>query len=253
MSDSPHDASVDSTPHDDPHIAHDAYQKLAAHYAALVDTKPHNAYYDRPAMLNLLPDVNGLHVLDAGCGTGVYAEWLLDHGATVTGVDGTPNMLAFARERCGGRADLRLHDLNAPLDFLADGTVDVVLSALVMHYLEDWDAPFVEFARVLKTGGLFVFSTGHPLDELRMSPSGNYFAVEPVTYPWRGFGGDTINMPFYRRPLSAITGPLTRAGFVIEQLVEPLPTAEFAAADKDDYTKLMQQPAFLCIRAQKCE
>lgn len=64
----------------DKHIAFDAYEKLADAYAAMVDTKPHNAYLERPATLSLLPNVKGKRVLDAGCGPGVYSEWLVKHG-----------------------------------------------------------------------------------------------------------------------------------------------------------------------------
>ena len=62
-------------------IALDAYETLAEAYASVVDTKPHNAYYERPATLSLLPNVNGKRVLDAGCGPGVYSEWLIERGA----------------------------------------------------------------------------------------------------------------------------------------------------------------------------
>jgi 2-polyprenyl-3-methyl-5-hydroxy-6-metoxy-1,4-benzoquinol methylase len=64
---------------DDP-IALDAYETLAEAYASVIDTKPHNAYYERPATLSLLPEVRGKRVLDAACGPGVYAEWLLSRG-----------------------------------------------------------------------------------------------------------------------------------------------------------------------------
>ncbi len=62
-------------------IAYDAYEKLAHAYAEMIDTKPHNAYLERPTTLSLLPDVEGKRVLDAGCGPGVYAEWLVERGA----------------------------------------------------------------------------------------------------------------------------------------------------------------------------
>jgi hypothetical protein len=62
-------------------VAIEAYERLAEAYAARVDTKPHNAYYERPATLSLLPDVAGKRVLDAGCGPGVYSEWLAERGA----------------------------------------------------------------------------------------------------------------------------------------------------------------------------
>jgi 2-polyprenyl-3-methyl-5-hydroxy-6-metoxy-1,4-benzoquinol methylase len=69
-----------SNDHEDKPVALDAYDALAESYAALVDTKPHNAYYERPATLSLLPDVRGKRVLDAGCGPGVYSEWLASRG-----------------------------------------------------------------------------------------------------------------------------------------------------------------------------
>jgi len=53
----------------------EAYETLAERYAVLVDTKPENAYYERPATLSLLRDMRGKRVLDAGCGPGSYAEW----------------------------------------------------------------------------------------------------------------------------------------------------------------------------------
>ncbi|MCW4048215.1 MAG: class I SAM-dependent methyltransferase, partial [Candidatus Bathyarchaeota archaeon] len=65
-------------------MAYDAYEKLAASYAEMVDTKPHNAYLERPTTISLLPDVWDKQVLDAGCGSGSLTMWLLEHGAQVT-------------------------------------------------------------------------------------------------------------------------------------------------------------------------
>ena len=62
-------------------IAYDAYQRLADAYASRIDSKPHNAYYERPAMLAMWPDLRGKYVLDAGCGPGVYSEELVLRGA----------------------------------------------------------------------------------------------------------------------------------------------------------------------------
>jgi SAM-dependent methyltransferase len=53
-------------------IAQAAFDQLAADFAARAETKAHNAYYDRPAVYALLPDVAGRRVLDAGCGPGIY-------------------------------------------------------------------------------------------------------------------------------------------------------------------------------------
>ena len=126
-------------------IAQEAYDELAEAYAAMVDTKPHNAYYERPATLSLLGDVSGQRVLDAGCGPGAYAEWLVKHGAQVVAVDANRKMVRLAKERLAGKAMVRLANLEEPLTFLEDGFFDIVLSALVMDYLPDWAVPFSEF------------------------------------------------------------------------------------------------------------
>ena len=54
-----------------------AYTALADASAARIDTKAHNAFYERPATLAMLPEVAGRNILDPGCGPGVYTEWLL--------------------------------------------------------------------------------------------------------------------------------------------------------------------------------
>ena len=74
-------------------ISYEAYQQLADLYATAVNTKPTNAYYERPGTLSLMPDVNGMRILDAGCGAGFYAKWLVDHGADVIGLDFSENMI----------------------------------------------------------------------------------------------------------------------------------------------------------------
>jgi len=40
-------------------ISFKSYEKMAEYYFNYVDTKPFNAYYERPGTLNLLPDVKG--------------------------------------------------------------------------------------------------------------------------------------------------------------------------------------------------
>ena len=75
-------------------IALEAYEQLADAYSALVDTKDYNAYYEWPAMISLMPAVSGTHALDAACGPGRYAEWLVEQGADVTAFDLSPRMLA---------------------------------------------------------------------------------------------------------------------------------------------------------------
>ena len=232
-------------------IAQSAYDELAEAYAEMVDTKPHNAYYERPATISLLPDVKGKLVLDAGCGPGVYAEWLVAHGAGVLAFDVNPKMVRSARQRLGDKVAVVQANLEAPLDFLADTWFDVVIAPLVMDYVKDWEPTLLEFHRVLKPRGVLVFSMEHPhtkYEEHR--ETSNYFNVELVEYTWRGFG-KPVRVPSYRRPLSGVINPLLRAGFMLDQILEPLPTEEFKEMDPEEYEELMRSPGFMCVRAVK--
>jgi SAM-dependent methyltransferase len=232
-------------------IAQEAYDALAEAYAAQVDTKPHNAYYERPATLSLLPELKGKRVLDAGCGPGAYAEWLVDHGAQVVAFDANAKMVKLARERLGDKAHILQANLEQPLDFLMDGEFDLVVSPLVMDYVRDWNGVFAEFYRVLRSRGCLVFSMEHPYikyDDHR--ETSNYFATEVVEYTWKGFG-TPVQVPSYRRPLSEVVNPLIRAGFVLDQILEPLPTEQFRLKEPEHYAELSRSPGFMCVRAFK--
>jgi SAM-dependent methyltransferase len=231
-------------------IALDAYEQLADVYAARVDTKAHNAYYERPAMLALMPEVGGLAVLDAACGPGRYAEWLVEQGATVTAFDVSPRMLMHARQRLGLRARLEHADLNQPLSFLGDGSFDLVVCALALDYVRDWPATLREFSRVLRSPGRLLFSVQHPLSSFSLRAAGHYFEVERVEHTWRDFGRPVV-VPWYRRPLMYVINALDDAGFATERLLEPQPTPEFELQDPEEYAELMQRPDFLCVRAVK--
>ena len=232
-------------------IAFEAYETLAEAYSAAVETKPHNALYERPATLSLLPDVRGKRVLDAGCGPGIYAEILLDRGASVFGIDASPNMIELARSRVGDRAEFRIADLREPFDFLDDGSFDLVISPLVIDYVEDWNSLFREYYRVLRSGGHFVLSVHHPFFEYIYYKVENYFEKAIVSVRWKGFPGVEVDMRSYRRPLQDVLNPLASAGFRLERILEPLPVPEFEQADPKHFEELSKFPSFLCVSATK--
>ena len=227
-----------------------AYEQMAERYNALIDHKPHNAYYDRPNTLSLLPDVMGKNVLDAACGPGKYAELLMEKGATVTGFDLSPKMIELAIQRNNGKGAFFVHDLTTPFHMVENGSFDIVLCALALHYIEDWNFTIREFHRALKPGGTLVISIEHPFFEYTFFNSDKYFEVEPVQCTWKGFG-EPVVVNSYRRPLGKCIQPLTTNGFYIDTILEPLPTEAFQRADPRHFEELSNFPAFLCIRAVK--
>ena len=76
-----------------------SYDSVADGYAAAIDHAPYNALYERPAMLGLLPPVDGRRILEAGCGAGWYTEQLLARGARVSAVDASAALVEHTRRR----------------------------------------------------------------------------------------------------------------------------------------------------------
>jgi len=241
---------------DDP-IGRRAYAAFADRYDAFAPTKPYNALHERPATLSLLGDVAGLRVLDAGCGSGICSEILARRGATVHGVDVTPEMLDLARRRCAGLpVELAWGDLAQPLHWLSDQSFDRVLCALALDYVEQLERTFAEFHRVARPGGVLVFSMGHPMrDWMDQRTHGDgdrsYHETNRFGMHWGGFGEPRPYVECYRRPLAAILNPLAEAGWSLERIVEPAPQEEMRTVDEKLYRELARTPAFICMRARR--
>lgn len=219
------------------------YDDMATFYQSHAAGGAYNALYDRPAVLDLLGDVSGLSVLDAGCGPGLYAAELLDQGAQVTGCDQSGEMIRLARERLGERADLRVHDLDEPLTWLADDSVDLAVMALVLHHLSDPVATLREMRRVLRPGGALVLSTVHPVLDWR-NHGGSYFTDTRVTETWQDQWAVTVR----RAPLTTWCAEFFEAGFVIADLREPLPVPAMAQQFPAEHARLSTAPAFIAFR-----
>lgn len=227
-----------------------AYEQIAEKYNELIDHKPHNAYYDRPNTLQLLPDLHGKTILDAACGPGKYAEILISKGATVKGFDISPKMIELAIKRNNKQGEFFVQDLSNKFVGIDTNSCDVVLCALALHYIEDWTFTIKEFYRVLKNNGILVISIEHPFFDFNFFKSKNYFEVENVKCTWKGFG-QPVEVNSYRRPLSECITPLTNNGFYIDKLLEPKPTKEFEQIDPRHFKELNEFPGFMCIRAVK--
>jgi SAM-dependent methyltransferase len=231
-------------------ISYNSYEEMAEYYFKYVDTKPYNAYYERPATISLLPEVEGKKVLDAGCAAGWYSNWLAEKGAIVTAVDFSPNMIEMTKRRVGNKAEVIRADLNEPLDFIGDKSIDIVLSSLALHYIKDWKPVMMEFSRILKREGLLVFSVHHPFMDFTFFKRENYFLTELLDDEWNTHKGK-VKVQFYRRPLSKIVSTVIDAGFAIEKLLEPMPEEKIKIEHPEIYDRLSKTPQFLFIKARK--
>jgi SAM-dependent methyltransferase len=225
----------------------DAYDRLAAVWAATTDDGPFNGLLERPALRSLVPaSLAGAVVLDAGCGSGTQAQWLLDQGAEVIGVDLSPRMIEEARRRCRGRGRFLVADLAEPLP-VESRSLDGITSSLALHYVRDWSVPLRSFASALRPGGWAVISLDHPFGPRLPSQQGGYFDTELVTDTWRKADVE-VSQRFWKRPLSAVADAFADAGFVIDRIAEPQPSQEALKRYPSELTGIAGKPTFIVYR-----
>lgn len=115
-----------------------------------------------PAVRGWLGPLAGKLALDLGCGTGRHTEVLVSGGARVVALDLTPEMIARARAKLGGRVvGWARHALPGPIPF-RDRTFDLAVLGLVAEHVVDLPAALAEVARVLAPSARVVLSALHP-------------------------------------------------------------------------------------------
>jgi trans-aconitate methyltransferase len=154
----------------------------------------------------------GERILDLGCGDGFLTQRIAQSGATLVGVDSSPQMIAAAKER---GVDARYASGEA-LPF--DQEFDAVFSNAALHWMHDHDAVLQGVYRALKPGGRFVAECGG---------QGNIAAIRVAllaVLTARGLTADRIenNRFFSNTEYRAL---LESHGFLVEEVtLTPRPT-----------------------------
>jgi len=158
------------------HAARQSFNKAADTYddVAALQREVGQRLLDRMDIVRLTPKT----IVDIGCGTGDTTLKLFQtyKKAQVIGVDFAEYMLENARSKLSWREKLlgrqpKFICGDAESLPLADQSVDFIFSSLALQWCNDLDAAFKECRRILKPGGLFMFSSLGPdtLKELRES------------------------------------------------------------------------------------
>ncbi len=110
-----------------------------------------------------IPAVDKLQVLDAGCGTGNLLQFLEKKipGATLVGIDLSPEMLQLARTKISGQTSLIQADLNKALPF-HDAAFGLITSTNVLYFVKEPRYTLQEYQRLLNPGGLLILTTLKP-------------------------------------------------------------------------------------------
>jgi len=199
----------------------------------------------------MFPEMAGKDVLDLGCGYGWHCKYAAEHGARqVIGIDQSKMMIAEAMKR--NAADniayrvCSLQDYEYPAE-----EWDLVISNLVLHYVEDLDGIYRNIHKTLRSGGVFLMNIEHPTFTAGVNQQfakDGTWPVDDYYYPGErrtDFLGHAIIK--YHHTLTQILGGLLKNGFRIEAVEEAMPPEEWRAVMPDE----MRRPMMLLVKAVK--
>lgn len=222
-------------------------------------------------MFKLLKKIHARDVLCVGCGSGEECAEIAKLGfKNVIGTDLSPQLIELAQE---AYPKLKFQVMNMEKLRFPKASFDVVYSSLAIHYARDWTKTLRESLRVLRPGGMMLFSTQHP----------TYFGSEQLLngskkrrllgYDWdkktdslRTYGdvltsrklvvkteqsGVTFKMENYFKSFSDMVNEIVSSGFEIVHCNEPKPVPE-AFKKKPSWSKANAGfPLFLIFELRK--
>lgn len=173
---------------------------------------------ETPVLLEALgPELEGLQILDLGCGTGRHAIPLANRGASVTALDFSEGMLGRARSKPDAeKVKFRQHDLTERLPF--EGPFDRVISSLVLEHIPELEPFFSEAGRVCHPQGLIFMTAMHPAMFLKGTQAG---FVDPET-------GVKTHPKSYPHQICDFVNAALKGGLILTDIQEYFGTTELA-------------------------
>jgi SAM-dependent methyltransferase len=175
---------------------------------------------------------------------------MAERGATVTGVDISPEMLRHAQAlEDGTPLGIAYRHLDARLigETFEGGSFDLATSCMALQDMPDIPDVLLGVARVLKPGGRFVACITHPGADMRYRQwvtdesgqrvalaLGGYFEEGPLSYDWKGDRlAYEFSTPGYHAPLERWFEWIAAAGFSLRSFREPKPSTAALEAHPD--------------------
>jgi len=201
--------------------AKESYDKVAAEYAVEFSDELNHKPFDRKLLNWLIEKVGALGpICDMGCGPGQIAKYLSDHGAEVRGVDLSPEMVRQA-QLLHPEIAFEQGDMLA-LDKIADDALGGIAAFYsLIHVPRNFVVKaLTEFKRVLRPGGCILMT--HHIGS--NSVHRNEWFGKEVALDFLFF--ETEEMKDY----------ITRAGLILEEVIERDPYRDFEYPSRRAYT-----------------
>ncbi|WP_033168629.1 helix-turn-helix domain-containing protein [Clostridium sp. KNHs205] len=205
---------------------------------------------------HLFGDVSGKKLLEIGCGTGHSLQYHGDHNASeLWGIDISENQIEKAEQylsACGYSAKLICspmeEECGIPVDYF-----DYVYSVYGVGWATDLESTFTRIASYLKKDGIFIFSWSHPIHKCVASENDSLiFKKSYFDESWYSVALDGGAISLSDRKLSTYINALTKAGFLIDQMVEESDNEIIQLYKDSDFAKKAKMlPVTFVIKARK--
>lgn len=211
-----------------------------------------------PALRALVPRLQGLRVVDLGCGLGWFCRWARTQGAaSVLGLDVSQRMLEKAAT-LGTDSGIAYERADLEALALAPQSFDFAYSSLAFHYIEDLATLLGTVHRALVPGGRLVFSVEHPVFMAPRTPGWHVDAQGRKSWPLDSYqmeGPRTTNwlaegVVKQHRTLGTLLNALIQAGFSIGHVQEWGPTDAQVAA-LPSLAEERERPMMLLVSANR--
>jgi 2-polyprenyl-3-methyl-5-hydroxy-6-metoxy-1,4-benzoquinol methylase len=209
-------------------------------------------------VLEHLPPVNGLRILEIACGRGGFSRLLASQGAVMLGCDFSNKALQIAKQKHGNDARTHLDLVQADAGDLpfANESFDVVISCETIEHVPDPKRALIEMARVSRCAGRLFLTTPNYFNAMglyyvyatlrgkRATPGSDQPYDRPFLFPrirsllkeagWRILDSDGTVHQFPIRPgHSPVAVPALESNRSLRRLLSPLALHYFVIAGKN--------------------
>ncbi|HMQ31317.1 MAG TPA: class I SAM-dependent methyltransferase [Chloroflexaceae bacterium] len=218
-----------------------------------------------PAVLELLALRQGERLLEIGCGPAPLAPAVARAGASYTGVDLSPRMVAHARARHGRRGRFLVADAGdlAACPKLGAGAFDAAVFLLSLQNIEPLEPALASAAWALRPGGRLVLLLTHPCFRIQRQSGWGWDAGRKLRYrrvdryltplrvplrpPSSGRGAPASS---FHRPLGAYVNGMAAHGLALDGMREVARPAPRGAPPAEARAEA-EFPLFLALRGRK--
>lgn len=221
-----------------------------------------------PNVVRIVTPEKGKKILDLACGQGFFSHALASYGASITGVDISPELIEIARKHAGHNEEFYI----SPSDDLSkfkDKSFNAVICVLAIQNIEKMAMTFKEVGRLLDFKGKFVLVLNHPAFRIPGKTAWDFDAKKNIQYrrvdEYLSESRTAIDMNpgaakekkeltySFHRSLQTYSKTLANAGFAISRIEEWVSHKESEIGPRKSAEDRARRdiPLFMCVECIK--